>query len=117
MSPTEAQALAPKQNEDAQTTQEDPAVTSTNEDGVTPKPYHVAPLTPEKASLVDQGKKYTVVAWDLDSTGRRLVDEICHVGDMSTTYLTGLSTKFFFFSRSVLTMWIRRERVIRILST
>ena len=23
---------------------------------------------------------YLVVAWDLDTTGRRLIDEICHIG-------------------------------------
>ena len=102
MSPTEAQALALKQNEDDPTTQEEPVVTSANEEGVTPKPYHVAPLTPEKASIVDQGKKYTVVAWDLDSTGRRLVDEICHVGDISTTWFSRSNYSFFFVDRCLL---------------
>ena len=82
MSPTEApsssvpepQNTHQDQNNSSEPNNEDVGVTTT-----TPTPYHVAPLTPEKASLVESGRKYTVVAWDLDSTGRRLVDEICHV--------------------------------------
>ena len=27
-----------------------------------------------------EGKNYQVVAWDLDTTGRRLIDEICQIG-------------------------------------
>lgn len=33
----------------------------------------------ENKCLVDSGK-YQVVAWDLDTTGRRLIDEICQIG-------------------------------------
>lgn len=32
----------------------------------------------ENVNLVKEGN-YTVVAWDLDTTGRRLIDEICQV--------------------------------------
>lgn len=35
---------------------------------------HLTPLQ------VDSKKKYLIVSWDLDTTGRRLMDEICHVG-------------------------------------
>jgi len=35
------------------------------------------PTTPSPALPGDQ---YTVVAWDLDTTGRRLIDEICQIG-------------------------------------
>jgi len=44
---------------------------------------------PEKiASCPDQGLqpgKYQVVAWDLDTTGRRLIDEICQIGGFYKT--------------------------------
>ena len=44
---------------------------------------------PEKvASCPEQGLqpgKYQVVAWDLDTTGRRLIDEICQIGGFYKT--------------------------------
>ena len=33
-----------------------------------------------KANRSLEGKSYQVVAWDLDTTGRRLIDEICQIG-------------------------------------
>ena len=32
------------------------------------------------SSSVLKGDNYQVVAWDLDTTGRRLIDEICQIG-------------------------------------
>jgi len=43
---------------------------------------------PEKIATSDQGLKpgkYQVVAWDLDTTGRRLIDEICQIGGFYKT--------------------------------
>jgi len=43
---------------------------------------------PEKIATSDHGLKpgkYQVVAWDLDTTGRRLIDEICQIGGFYKT--------------------------------
>jgi len=43
---------------------------------------------PEKIATTDQvlkPGKYQVVAWDLDTTGRRLIDEICQIGGFYKT--------------------------------
>ena len=47
-------------------------------------PRPTKPLPPMEVQLngtqVDQKGRYLVVAWDLDTTGRRLLDEICQIG-------------------------------------
>jgi len=46
---------------------------------------------PEKIATTDQvlkPGKYQVVAWDLDTTGRRLIDEICQIGGFYKTGAT-----------------------------
>eukprot|EP00090_Calanus_glacialis_P032374 TRINITY_DN53640_c0_g1_i1.p1 TRINITY_DN53640_c0_g1~~TRINITY_DN53640_c0_g1_i1.p1 ORF type:complete len:341 (-),score=128.54 TRINITY_DN53640_c0_g1_i1:512-1534(-) len=43
---------------------------------------------PEKVATTEQGLqpgKYQAVAWDLDTTGRRLIDEICQIGGFYKT--------------------------------
>ena len=35
---------------------------------------------PALAGDTVQAGQYQVVAWDLDTTGRKLIDEICHIG-------------------------------------
>jgi len=49
---------------------------------------HFYKRMPEKIATTDQGLKpgkYQVVAWDLDTTGRRLIDEICQIGGFYKT--------------------------------
>jgi len=49
---------------------------------------HFYKRMPEKIATTDQvlkPGKYQVVAWDLDTTGRRLIDEICQIGGFYKT--------------------------------
>ena len=48
-----------------------PSAVSSRLSGVPPPPVNGVPVPPAN---------YLVVAWDLDTTGRRLIDEICHIG-------------------------------------
>ena len=49
----------------------------------------------EESSALSPGS-YQVVAWDLDTTGRRLIDEICQIaGHFSSSYSTSESDRSF----------------------
>ena len=44
-----------------------------------PGKYQVVTLN-TKIVLLDRTLMFQAVAWDLDTTGRRLIDEICQIG-------------------------------------
>jgi len=48
-----------------------------------PEPCEPGSVSPCSTSPVLPPGSYTLVAWDLDTTGRRLIDEICQIGGFS----------------------------------
>ena len=53
-------------------------------------------MMPERESSVLSPGNYQVVAWDLDTTGRRLIDEICQIaGHFSSSTATAQSDRAF----------------------
>ena len=53
-------------------------------------------MMPERESSVLSPGNYQVVAWDLDTTGRRLIDEICQIaGHFSSSTATTQSDRAF----------------------
>lgn len=45
-----------------------------------PLPLNTELVIPINGEVVPKADDYLVVSWDLDTTGRRLIDEICQIG-------------------------------------
>ena len=45
-----------------------------------PLPLNTELVIPINGVVVPKEEQYLVVSWDLDTTGRRLIDEICQIG-------------------------------------
>jgi hypothetical protein len=73
--------MSPSKNDTSSSPVGDRTPSPSTEDALdVPLPLNTQLVVPVNGTLVEEHDDYLVVSWDLDTTGRRLIDEICQIG-------------------------------------